>query len=817
MWGRLVRLFDLELLRDADPDTLTLRWQLPWPHWVVWATGALAVVFIALTYDRERVAPRTRRILTVLRAAMACVLLLLICRPVLVWERTRTEPSVAMLLVDGSQSMTLRDMPAAGAGPFDEDSPATTTAHHVPAGASADYISRHEALFAALLPPDGEGTPLTGCLQHNLLSIHRFGQSLRAARTVSDEAKLTKALADLRDIEPADPATDVAGAVDAALNEARTGRLSAIVLATDGRATVPTDYRHAIEAARRRNVPVFPILLGSAVPPVDLEDGPLLADEVVFVKDILAVRGTLLSSGGPAGEVTLRLTEDGREEPLAEQRLAVSGRDESLDFEFSIRPYRAGRHRYRVVAEERPGELTAENNGSAIEITAIEDKIRVLYVESAPRFEYRYLKNTLLREPTIVSSVLLLDADNGFAQEGTAPITRFPQTEDELFEYDILILGDIDVRRSGKDEVGWLTPQRIELIVDFVARRGGGIMFVAGQRGMPHTLSGTELEKLLPVMIDTQAAALAGSQPAAASGRAFRLEPTPEGWSAPVFRFGADAELNREIVAALPPLYWYAATLGPKPAAEILAQHPTDRALNSAMPLIVVGRYGAGRTYFHGTDDTWMWRRGTGEGFYDTYWLQAIRYCAENRLITQSRSARLTTDRREYDFGQPVKVTLQLVSGDLADSLPNEIEVRASETERGHVETLRLSRLGPRSRNYEGTLTPPGPGGYTITCELPSPTGAAVRPHAQFLVRTGSPELATRSADHERLVQMAEQTGGRVLLPHQLAELPALLPDRSVRIPDDVAQPIWDSGLFLWALVLILSIEWFLRKRAGLI
>jgi hypothetical protein len=66
-------------------------------------------------------------------------------------------------------------------------------------------------------------------------------------------------------------------------------------------------------------------------------------------------------------------------------------------------------------------------------------------------------------------------------------------------------------------------------------------------------------------------------------------------------------------------------------------------------------------------------------------------------------------------------------------------------------------------------------------------------------------------------MQLAEQTGGRVLRPEELDKLPALLPDRSVRIPDDVAQPIWDSGLFLWILVLILSVEWFWRKRAGLI
>ena len=131
--------------------------------------------------------------------------------------------------------------------------------------------------------------------------------------------------------------------------------------------------------------------------------------------------------------------------------------------------------------------------------------------------------------------------------------------------------------------------------------------------------------------------------------------------------------------------------------------------------------------------------------------------------------------------------------------------------------TCTVTRLGPKSRTYEGSFTPPGQGNYALSAEVVAPSGEIVRPEVQFRVRPGNLERAARSADHESLILLAEQTGGRALTPDRLAELAEVIPDRSVRIPDDVAEPIWDTRLFLALLVLILSIEWGLRKWFGLI
>ena len=49
-----------------------------------------------------------------------------------------------------------------------------------------------------------------------------------------------------------------------------------------------------------------------------------------------------------------------------------------------------------------------------------DDKIKVLYVEHPPRFEYRYLKNSLVRDPKILAHCILTSADPEFSQESIA-------------------------------------------------------------------------------------------------------------------------------------------------------------------------------------------------------------------------------------------------------------------------------------------------------------------------------------------------------------------------------------------------------------
>ena len=45
-----------------------------------------------------------------------------------------------------------------------------------------------------------------------------------------------------------------------------------------------------------------------------------------------------------------------------------------------------------------------------------------------------------------------------------------------------------------------------------------------------------------------------------------------------------------------------------KPAAQVLAEHPTAAGAEGKLPLIAYQFLGAGKVMFHAFDDTWRWR-----------------------------------------------------------------------------------------------------------------------------------------------------------------------------------------------------------------
>lgn len=475
--------------------------------------------------------------------------------------------------------------------------------------------------------------------------------------------------------------------------------------------------------------------------------------------------------------------------------------------ELRTRPTRAGHLRYRVEAEPIPGELELRNNVDRIEINILDDQVRLLYVEGYPRYDYRYLKNALLREPTIRFGALLLSADARFAQEGTEPVRRFPETPQELDPYDVVLFGDVD---PGGD---WLSPAQMNMLVDFVGQRGGGFGVIAGERWAPQRFRGTPLEKLIPVRIDPD---FTGSYETNLT-KPYRPQLTDEGRRSRIFRFDPDPAVSARIFDNLPGWYWVARTLGPRPAAEVLLEHPEMQTLTGPMPLVVLGRYGAGRTFFQASDDTWRWRRHTGEWLVDAYWIQVIRALLQPRQVGQDRRLIITPEQSMYAYGQRCVVRVEVRDEETLTALEQNPRLVVYDSDNAPVEKVALDRLGPASRLFEGSFVAPHAGQFLIQAEAVLPA-AGQRP-ASALVRVENADIEGRrpQSDEIALQRLAEQTGGAIVPLDRLGEALAAIPDRSVRIPDDVSEPLWDTKLVFALFILIIGTEWVLRKVFGML
>ena len=285
----LIDLDDIRIGRDAP---LSVHWELPLPAWVLLAFILVAVAGVVMVYWRERTSIARRIVLSTVRLGLIALFLGALCRPSLVLQRNRVEPAHVALVIDRSLSMSSKDRHDAGA--------AAELAKVVPGAPGDDpqqieAMSRLEIAVAALVR-DGQSA-LKQILLHNGIQLVTFAS---AAETVAFRSKgeppetITRSL---QAIVPDGTATDLSVALNTILNRAQGRRLAAIVLASDGRLTSAAQLDELLHVAVERQVPIYPIRIGSTMKEVDLEVSSVKAQSVVFANDFLLVEAAISANG----------------------------------------------------------------------------------------------------------------------------------------------------------------------------------------------------------------------------------------------------------------------------------------------------------------------------------------------------------------------------------------------------------------------------------------------------------------------------------------------------------------------------------------
>jgi uncharacterized membrane protein len=460
-----------------------------------------------------------------------------------------------------------------------------------------------------------------------------------------------------------------------------------------------------------------------------------------------------------------------------------------------------------VEAEPLPGEIDLGDNTRELQLAVLDAKINVLYVDGYPRWDYRYLKTGMIRDKTVDISCLLMSADMNFRQEGDKPITRFPETAAELLEYDVVLIGDVDPREFSDNQ--------LQLLSDYVGRRAGGLGMVAGPLFSPAAWKGTPVEAILPVDV-TRSASEDWGTAGGTIAEAFRPVLTKAGSDSSLFRFFPDrAENDTYLKQTWQPLFWYSRGVMAKPGVgETLAEHPTDVGPDGRKaPILVSGRYGAGRTAFLAIDDSWRWRFYTGESVFDTFWVQQLRFLAGGRKLGQRRIT-LVSQKPVYDLGQQVRLILRVIDPQLLTQLPPQLSVQLTNADGAAVrqETLVRQEGGD---TYLASFSADRLGKFTV--RLPGPVPGVGDLTLPVEISVPKLELNTPQVDRVSLNRLANETGGQVIeLTEAATKLPQI-PSAQRRVPVISNQPVWNAPVALVLFAMVLTAEWVLRKWFGMV
>ena len=117
---------------------------------------------------------------------------------------------------------------------------------------------------------------------------------------------------------------------------------------------------------------------------------------------------------------------------------------------------------------------------------------------------------------------------------------------------------------------------------------------------------------------------------------------------------------------------------------------------------------------------------------------------------------------------------------------------------------------------FATTWIPTESGRYRATTDDPTllaAGGAAEDLTARIDVWQPDDEMRRPQTDHPLLDKLAESSGGRVLEPDQLSQLPTLLPNRKLKLAGEPeVHTLWDTPLALLLAVLLLTGEWVGRR-----
>jgi hypothetical protein len=629
-------------------------------------------------------------------------------------------------------------------------------------------------------------------------------------------------------------------AVRQVLDHFRGSSLAAVVMLTDGVTTRDENLAQAAEYAAQKGVPLFFVGVGDDHEVRDLKLHDLQVEDTVYVNDRVVFEAKLTGHGYKDLTVPVVLKvklKDGSEKELKRELVHVDPEGKAVRVRLIYQPTEAGEKLFIIQAElprKEAGEKPASTANTRLQRTVFvqESKlIKVLFVEGSARYEYRYIKNLLEREApgkrnrTVDLKVLLLDADEDFPKQDRSAIAEFPLNKVELYQYDVVIWGDVDPR-SPK-----LSDQKLRDLADFVRERGGGFLMIAGQNFTPLAYRDTPLTDVLPIEVT-------GPPPDRDDlTEGYRPELTPVGRLHPIFRFRPDEGENLDLWKRLAPMYWWAEGYRLKPLAEVLAVHPRAKAEGKGWegkhPLVVQMFVGAGRSMFFGFDETWRWRFREDEVRFNQFWIQTVRYLSRSRL---SRTELRLDRQTPYRQGEPIKVTAKFpdsgpLPGQAAGKQPGKLEVKVlvEHTMPGNpdqgdkeVQTLQLAKVEGSWATYEGLLTRTREGKYRFWLSTPDvskqqPNGQ--QPGAEAVVVLPPGELDRLRMNHQEMKLAADVTDGRFYTMANASEVLTDLPEGLPVVLNTASPPqlLWNHWASFLLVLGLLTSEWVLRKRKHLL
>lgn len=651
------------------------------------------------------------------------------------------------------------------------------------------------------------------------------------------------------------------------IDKERGGPVAGIIVFSDGGNNAGQDVSVAGTAAADSLIAVHTVGLGSNQRAVNLRVVDLEAPEKVYPGDKFTINGYVQGTGLSNTTVLaslIRYDSSGNSMTVVDTLSVDLGKlGQVIPVKFEIESKDEGTWLYKLSLPAQPGETDQQlqpnpskpatstddkvqggndptrpktDNEMLVKVDIVEQQTKVLLLAGGPTRDFIFLRNQLYRDKESIVHVMLQSGRPGISQDAHEILTEFPKDPDELFEYDAIVAFDPDWEA--------LDDEQVELLEQYVAEKGGGLVVVAGPVFTPQWSSRRKgdpridtLRNLYPVSFYFQGSATL-SLGRFGSDKPWPLAFTREGEEAEFLWIEDTAEANKRTWSQFEGVFGYYAVKDPKPGARVYARFSDpDTALDNELPIYFAGHfYGSGRVFFMASGE--MWRvRSVDDSYFEQFYTRLIRWASEGRRLRDSSRGVLLTDKDRALIGDTIAVRAMLQDAQFKPLQAEKVTAKVVPP-KGQPFPLELRKLKDAERpgTFSEQFVVAHDGDYQI--ELQHPAAAD-----QMLIRTvrvRMPALETErpERDDKTLTTIAEKSGGKYFIGIDAALagkeagktagdknytgetlVQLLKPQDQKNILPGTPDRTFDRLLMTWLMGLIvgaLCLEWTLRRLSKL-
>lgn len=684
--------------------------------------------------------PPTRRLaLSILRSLSVSLLVLIVFEPVLRFiNREEKKPTVA-ILIDDSQSMSIKD---------NGRNRAETVKEFLEKDIIAQKLSQARVIYYKF-------------------SSNIFSLSENSSDSISFSGETT----------------DLSTVFGELKDQLQKENIQAVILLTDGNYNTG---KNPIYNAEVTAIPFYSIGIGDTSEQKDVLVQKVVTNNLAYAETRFPVDIIIKSVGYENENLEVQLSEGST--IIDQTKITLRERIQEYPVQLHIEPHEEGVRKYTINVSELPGELTDKNNLRSFFIKVLRSKLQILLFAGAPSPDVSAIRQVLIEDKHLTIKTFIEKRANEFYGGN---YTRSETDSADCFVF----LGFPSLTTSGS------TITQLREVID---QNKKPILFINGK-----TTDYTKLqyfESILPFGWSNVSATEVFVFPFINERQKLHPLITLEG------------TMSADDWQQLPPIYKMQTMFKAKAEAEVLASVKIQN-ISLGEPLIAFRNISRQKSFAITGHGMWRWRLLTqgssrAERILSLLITNAIRWLT---IKEDEKNVRVTPVKDVFTTTEAAAFTAQVYDEQLKPIDNAEVVV---ELQRGKDKfQMTLNAIG--NGRYEGSMDGLSEGDYTFTANASSDGKIYGEDKGRFSIGQINIEFLETKMNKPFLEQLAYRTGGKYYNVGEAVDVARDL-EKEVNFASKEVVRSQDIELWNWkylggVIVLLLGIEWFLRKRSGML